>query len=138
MSDFGGIGPGDFGALVNALSGGGDRGNIFPQSDSDELRQGARFIPGGVTDARRRGETVTFTQNCGPCCWYWEFPDGTRTYHYDPITFREIGVQNNGAEWAKSESTSSGFDGPAGPCPNCGNEHTHGGTVAPAAAPRQS
>lgn len=138
MSDFGGIGPGDFGALVNMMSGGGDRGNIFPQSDADEMRNGARFIPGQVTEARRRGETVTFTQECGKCCWFWELPDGTRIYHWDPVTYADIGVQNHGGEWAAATNDDGDYGGPAGPCPNCGNEHTHGGSVAPQAAPQQS
>lgn len=114
----------DFGSLISALGGGGDRGNSFPKSDADDFGKGARFIPGEVTLARRRGEPVAFAYECGPCCWFWEFQDGTRIYHYDPITYQAIGRSNNPDTW--------GNDGVlAGPCPQCGNEHTSGGTVEP-------
>ena len=45
-----------FGALINALGGGGDQGNMFPQSDADDFASGARFVPGEVTLARRAGQ----------------------------------------------------------------------------------
>lgn len=47
-----------FGALAN--QGGGDRGEAFPRSDAEDFKNGARYIPGEVTLARRRGEKVTF------------------------------------------------------------------------------
>lgn len=98
----------DFGQMISAFGGGGDRGNMFPQSDADDFSNGARFIPGEVTLARRAGRVVKFIQTCGACCWYWKFDDGMRVYHFDPITRDRI-------------------DGDV--CPDCGNEHTGGGTV---------
>ena len=114
----------DFGSLISAFGGGGDRGNMFPQSDADDLRKGARFIPGEVTLTRREGKVVKFVKNCGPCCWYWELPDGTRVYHWDRPTFEAIGRNNNPVGWGTHSTV-------AGPCPDCGNEHTNGGTVPP-------
>ena len=108
---------GAFGTLINALGGGGDRGNSFPASDADEMMNGARFIPGEVTLARRRGEQVQFVQNCGMCCWYWEMSDGTRIYHWERGTYESIHRANEKSEGEK-----------AGPCPHCGNENTNGGT----------
>lgn len=73
---------GAFGALVSALGGGGNTGNLFPQSDSDDFLNGARFIPGEVTLARRRGEKVQFMQPTAyQSDWYWEMPDGTHIQH---------------------------------------------------------
>lgn len=112
-----------FGSLINAMGGGGDRGNMFPQSDADDLRHGARFIPGEVTDARRKGEVVNFVNSCGPCCWYWEFADGSRVYHFDPLTYSQIGRTNHGDKWSRESG------GLAGKCPDCGNEHTIGGFI---------
>lgn len=112
-----------FGALISAMGGGGDAGNMFPQSDADDLASGARFIPGEVTMARRRGEKVTFVQNCNnSTCWYWEMPDGTRVYHWDRYTWLNIAKENG--KWDGSGE----FSGDAGPCPRCGNKHTDGGT----------
>lgn len=117
-----------FGALVSAFGGGGDAGNPFPASDAQDLAAGARYIPGEVTMARRRGEKVTFFSACGACCWYWEFPDGSRVYHLDQGTYNSIGRANHPENWGE-EGVS------AGPCPNCGNQHTGGGTIeAPAAS----
>lgn len=70
-----------FGALVNAMGGGGDRGNMFPQSDADDLANGARWIPGEVTLARRAGQKVTFNQEGDQKDWYWELPDGKHVSH---------------------------------------------------------
>jgi len=112
----------DFGALISALGGGGDRGNAFPESDADELRGGARFIPGEVTTARRAGEKVRFVKNCSPCCWYWEFQNGTRVYHWDRPSYEQIGRTNHGDDFT---------EGQAGPCPSCGNEYTNGDIVEP-------
>jgi len=125
---------GAFGMLINALGGGGDIGQSFPQSDSNDLMNRARFIPGEVTMARRRGEKVTFVQNCGQCCWYWQMPDGTRIYHWERGTYEAIRKHNMEKDsWVnklvrrvfkiKEDSCS------AGPCPHCGNVHTNGGTV---------
>lgn len=111
-----------FGALISAMGGGGDRGNMFPQSDADDFASGARFVPGEVTLARRRGEKVNFVHTCSPCCWYWEFEDGTRVYHWDRFTWQYIAEANGHTEEDVKE---------AGPCPRCGNVHTNGGTVKP-------
>ncbi len=112
-----------FGALINAMGGGGDRGNMFPQSDADDFASGARFIPGEVTLARRRGEKVAFVQNCtGKCCWYWQMPDSTLVYHWDRYTYEEI-ARVNGNTWEGE------FHGESGPCPHCGNTHTTGASV---------
>lgn len=111
------------GFLVNALDKGkgndGDTNASFPRSDAEDLSRGARFIPGEVTLARREGEKVNFVQECGPCCWYWEMPDGSRIYHFERFEYEKI-ARNNGYNGEKEL---------AGPCPVCGNEHTHGGTI---------
>jgi len=112
---------GAFGSLVNGLSGG--RGGLFPASDADDFTAGARFIPGEVTVARREGQTVRFVQECSLCCWYWEFKDGSRSYHYDRPTFERIARANHGDSWSSGEGSKT----LAGPCPDCGNEHTNGG-----------
>ena len=117
MSDLAG-----FGMMISALGGGGDRGNPFPASDADDFGKGARYIPGEVTVARRAGQVVTFVKNCGPCCWYWEFPDGKRIYHYDPLTYQYIGEHNNPDTWGDADIM-------AGACPACGNVNTGGNTV---------
>lgn len=68
-----------FGAMISALGGGGDRGNSFPASDAEDLASGARWIPGEVTLARRRGEQVRFDQTTPN--WYWELSEGSRIKH---------------------------------------------------------
>lgn len=122
------------GLMVQAIDGfPGDRGAAFPASDAADLQRGARFIPGEVTLARRRGEKVRFVTDCGECCWYWEYErpitrtqaDGTvttipRTYHYDPFVYDQIGRHNHGPEFRDLKVL-------AGPCPHCGNERTNGG-----------
>lgn len=60
------------GIIANALGGGGDRGNAFPESDCRDLRNGAWFIPGEVTIARRQGKLVTYNRETRT----WTFPDG--------------------------------------------------------------
>ena len=71
------------GFLINALdqsqgrTSDGDTGASFPRSDAEDMSRGARFIPGEVTMARRRGEKVQFVDECGPNCWYWMMPDGS-------------------------------------------------------------
>lgn len=69
---------GDFGLLVNALSGGGNRGNLFPEDDAIDLRNGANYIPDEVTLARREGKEVVFVQVGNETDWYWQMPDGTK------------------------------------------------------------
>ncbi len=120
-----------FGAMVNMMGGGGDRGQVFPSSDAADFVKGARAVPGAVTTARREGKKVIFQQPCSSaCCWYWEFEDGTRRYHFDPATYSAIGTRN-GRPATKSSAGSDVFEGGAGPCPGCGNEHTAGETVPP-------
>ena len=72
-----------FAALANALGGeqGRDVGAMMPQSDVDDFQNGARWIPGEVTLARRRGEKVDFVQKGEQSKWYWRMPDGTRINH---------------------------------------------------------
>jgi hypothetical protein len=122
------------GFLANALDRGkgsdGDTGAFYPRSDAEDMSRGARFIPGEVTVARRTGKKVDFVTKCGPNCWYWEMPDGSRIYHYDPITYHQIGTAN-GREAVQDEYGHTHFkDGP-GPCPHCGNPNTSGGTIKP-------
>ncbi|MHC4183584.1 MAG: hypothetical protein ACYSR0_09570 [Planctomycetota bacterium] len=65
------------GQIINAMGGGGDRNQAFPQSDVDDLQNGARYIPGQVTLARRRGEKVAFN----PAKCEWTLPDGIVIIH---------------------------------------------------------
>jgi hypothetical protein len=113
--------------LANALSGGGDRGQAFPYSDAEDMSRGLRFIPGEVTVARREGMAVPFMdQHCShPCCWYWQFPNGARTYYFERGDYEQIG-KHNGKE---VNPETGGFVGGAGTCPECGNIHTRGGLV---------
>ena len=98
-----------FGFLINAMGGGGDKGQSFPQSDAEDLSRGLAFIPGEVTMARRRGERVQFVQMCkNPCCWYWDFRDGSKTYYWVRWAFEQYGQEK---------------------CQLCGNEHVKGGHV---------
>lgn len=117
-----------FGLLANALDqrkgADGDTNAGFPRSDAEDMSRGARFIPSEVTDARRRGEKVEFVTKCGPCCWYWRMPDATRIYHCDSLEYERI-ARRNGRSKEECEL------GGAGPCPDCGNSHTNGATVAP-------
>lgn len=109
-----------FGTLANALGDGhgGDRGQSFPQSDADDFSKGLRFVPGEVTMARRQGQKVIFHQPCvNQCCWYWQFPDESRTYYWERRNFEQIAVANGKDPEAKEG---------AGACPRCGNTHTSG------------
>lgn len=122
-----------FGLLISAMcdsgkSSDGDTGAGFPRSDAEDLSRGARFIPGEVTLARRAGQKVEFVSSCSQNCWYWLMPNSSRIYHFDPTTYESIG-RRNGRE--KKERTTGGFSykGGAGPCPDCGNPHTSGGTI---------
>lgn len=68
-------------ALFGMLVGSTPFGRVlFPPADAEDLANGARFIPGDVTDARRKGQTVTFIQE-GDTDWYWIMPDGSRISH---------------------------------------------------------
>lgn len=116
-----------FGFLANALGGGGDQGQSFPQSDAEDLSRGLRFIPGEVTMARRRGERVIFVQSCqNRCCWYWQFQDGSRTYYWERWAWEQM-AQANGITLEEDEFGIK--TGKAGGCPLCGNLHTSGGHV---------
>lgn len=118
--------------LINALfdrnSRDGDTGASFPRSDAEDMSKGARFIPGEVTDARRAGQKVEFVTECGPNCWYWKMPDGSRRYHFDPEEQHAIGVANGRKEVTGAFGT---HFADAGPCPRCGNPNTNGGMIAP-------
>jgi hypothetical protein len=67
-----------FGALINTLGGGGDKGQAFPESDAADFARGASSIPASVTDARRAGQTVKFVTSGPKASWYWQMPDGSR------------------------------------------------------------
>ncbi len=109
-------------ALYSQKGEDGDMGASFPRSDSEDMSRGARFIPGEVTLSRRRGERVLFVQDCScPCCWYWEFSDGSRLYHFEMGAYEEI-ASMNGKTWDAKDH----FHGDAGPCPRCGNKQTSG------------
>jgi hypothetical protein len=110
-----------FALRANALGGGGDRGQMFPRSDVDDLARGAQSIPDAVTLGRRAGRTIPFVQACtSRTCWYWQMPNGGREYYVDPVGYRQIGLHNHGAGWTPDK-------GYAGPCPRCGNPVTSGG-----------
>jgi hypothetical protein len=110
-------------------SGARDRGQSFPMSDAEDLGRGARFIPGEVTLARRRGERVEFMDRCTRCCWYWLFEDGSRVYHWEEWVYSQIG-RHNGREFEVPEHGGSPRPvGGAGPCPDCRNPFTNGGHV---------
>lgn len=120
------------GFLANAfdphsLAGDGDRGCSFPRSDAEDMSRGARFIPGEVTLARRRGERVEFIQECGPCCWYWLFPSGDRHYHWDGLDYENI-ARANGQDTSKRDKFGY-WAGVAGACNRCGNVNTNGGLM---------
>lgn len=123
-----------FGFLVNALEsrgqGDGDRGASFPRSDAEDMSRGARFIPGDVTLARRRGEKVRFISECSANCWHWVLPDGNKIFHFDSMTYDSIG-RTNKRKVLKSDGFGAQFEDGAGPCPHCGNPHTNGGRVTP-------
>ncbi len=113
------------GFLTNALFGnaGEDRGQAFPYSDAEDLSRGLRFIPGEVTVARREGKQVSFMQPCSHrCCWYWQFPDGSRTYYWERWDYEAI-AQHNG----KTKNAEGNYPDGVGSCPDCGNPHTRGG-----------
>lgn len=62
-----------FGMLANAMGGGGDEGQGFPRSDAEDFSNGARYIPGEVTLARREGKKIVFN----PENHTWTMPDGS-------------------------------------------------------------
>jgi hypothetical protein len=120
-----------FGFLINALDGGiendnGDKGQAYPRSDAEDFSRGLRFVPGEVTEARRRGERIPFVdQHCGnPCCWYWQFPDGGRTYYWQRDEFEFVASVNG-----KTKSENGDYPDDIGPCPSCGNPHMIGGHI---------
>jgi hypothetical protein len=114
-----------FGFLVNAMGNGGDKGEMFPRSDAEDLSRGLRFIPGEVTVARRRGEVVQFVEPCHhPCCKYWQFEDGSRTYYFERYDYEQIARANG-----KLKDAEGLYVDNSGPCPDCGNPHTRGGHI---------
>lgn len=62
-----------FATIASLMSGNKDQGALFPASDAQDVRDGATHIPGEVTDARRRGETVIYNRADKE----WTLPDGT-------------------------------------------------------------
>ena len=106
----------------------GDTGVLFPRSDAEDTSNGARFIPSPVTMVRRGGQKVTFVTECGPNCWYWAMPDGSRIYHYDPATYHMIGT-TNGRKAMKGHYSDPQYEDGPGPCPHCGNVNTSGGVI---------
>ena len=104
-----------FGAIASSMEDNEDAGASFPNSDAKDLQAGARFIPGPVTMARRRGQLVKFVQDCShPNCWYWEFQQefggreaGSRIFHY------------------------SGHEPDYHECEGCGNAYLGGGDAPP-------
>jgi hypothetical protein len=65
-------------ALLSAASlmgGGGNAGALVPIDDVTDLANGARYIPGDVTDARRAGKRVVFH----PERQVWTMPDGSES-----------------------------------------------------------
>ncbi|SRR6266704_3033155 len=115
------------GFLANALfDRGNDRGATFPRSDAEDMSRGLRFIPGEVTVARRKGDNVAFVdQHCHhSCCWYWQFPDGSRTYYWERGDYEQIAEANG-----KVKDDEGKYPDAVGPCPDCGNIHTRGGHV---------
>jgi hypothetical protein len=98
------------------------------QGDEQGEKNELRFIPDDVRVARRLGETVTFEQPChNPCCWYWQFPGGGRTYYWEREAYEQI-AETNGIELNEDEFGTK--IGEAGACPLCGNVHTSGGHIA--------
>lgn len=91
----------------------GDVGEEFPRSDGEDMRRGASYVPREVTEARRRGEHVTFNAKCDSMnCWYWQMQDGTRQYHSEKFLY----------EFFKRTF--------GGQCPICGNTSINGETAA--------
>jgi hypothetical protein len=120
-----------FGFLANGIGGkfGEDRGQTFPYSDAEDMRRGLRFIPGEVTVARREGKRVLFNQPCEHhCCWFWQFPDGSRTYYWDRGDYEWIARANG-----KAKDDNGNYEDGVGNCPACGNAHTSGGHIEAAA-----
>ena len=122
--------PATLGMIVNTMGGGGNARQIYPASDAEDLGCGARFIPGEVTLVRRQGIKVDFVRDCQHrCCWHWLFPDGSRSYHYDPYDFEQIGSEC-GEIPRRGEHGGVKFDHEI-KCPACGNIHVHGGFFLP-------
>lgn len=92
---------------------------------TEDLDYGAQYVPEEVERVRQAGEEVIFVMKCGPCCWYWELPDGSRIFHCERRVRDNIARRNGKMRDGKI------LDGDAGPCPNleCGNAHTNGETV---------
>jgi hypothetical protein len=115
------------GFLMNAAGGtfGEDRGQTFPYSDAEDMSRGLRFIPGEVTVARREGKRVQFNQPCEHrCCWFWQFPDGARTYYWERWDYEQIAEANG-----KTKNNEGNYADGVGDCPTCGNTHTRGGHI---------
>lgn len=62
-----------FASMAALMSGGKNEGAAFPIDDASDIGNGARYIPGEATLARRRGERVVFF----PERHQWRMPDGS-------------------------------------------------------------
>mgnify|MGYP003393584147 CR=1 FL=1 len=65
---------GQFATIAALLSGGRNVGAMFPIDDATDIRNGARYIPGDVTMARRAGKRVLFDAEKHE----WTLPDGSK------------------------------------------------------------
>ena len=59
-------------AAACLMGGGGNEGNAVPIDDIQDFNQGAKYIPGEVTMARRKGERVVYHPEKNQ----WQMPDG--------------------------------------------------------------
>lgn len=128
--------------------------SAFPSDDAKDMANGARFIPGDVTLARRVGQPVNFVQACpNSVCWYWEFHDANANRRRGRI--RDFGPSYYGhprLDYGMDEYGDSGRnrykpgqriyyfdryifetirDQHNGVCPRCGNTHISGATGVP-------
>lgn len=80
--------------------------------------------------ARRQGERVRFVQPCSfTTCWYWQFQDGSRTYHWQRHEYLEIARMNGLEPDVTDEWGEARYSNGVGNCPLCGNKHTKGGHI---------
>ncbi|KKU19062.1 MAG: hypothetical protein A2119_01250 [Candidatus Colwellbacteria bacterium GWA2_46_10] len=99
----------------------GNQGASFPQSDVDDFRAGARFIPSEVTLLRRKGKKVDFVRECSnSCCWYWELPESKRIWHFGSAGAL-LAIEKNGGSCAHCGNTHSTGSGHCSP--TCSDEH---------------
>jgi hypothetical protein len=140
---------------LNCAGSAGD--SAYPSDDAKDQANGARFIPGEVTLARRVGQPVNFVQACpNSVCWYWEFHDANAnrrirsrfdgpSYYGHPRL--DYGMDEYGDPYGSSGSNrykpgqriyhfdrylfETLRDQHDGKCPLCGNTHISGATGVP-------